>query len=168
VILVHILCLDDCFATTIMPQPTEITQFIFGRPLRDDVTLIVERHVDGGGSYSCGCFGSLRSPDPILVFCQTGNVGVAGGLNAGFRLGLSKAVGPSGRCSRIVSIGICKSRGTGMGICCGCRVLCNSTMPAERTRSGSTRWCAPACAASPLRWPRATPISATSPAPMRN
>jgi len=27
------LCLDDCFATTIMPQPTEITQFIFGRPL---------------------------------------------------------------------------------------------------------------------------------------
>jgi hypothetical protein len=28
------LCLDDCVATTIMPQPTEITQFIFGRPLR--------------------------------------------------------------------------------------------------------------------------------------
>ena len=22
-------CLDDCFATTTMPQPTEITQFIF-------------------------------------------------------------------------------------------------------------------------------------------
>jgi hypothetical protein len=34
VISVHILCLDDCFATTIMPQPTEITQFIFGQPLR--------------------------------------------------------------------------------------------------------------------------------------
>jgi hypothetical protein len=33
VISVHILCLDDCFATTIMPQLTEITQFIFGRPL---------------------------------------------------------------------------------------------------------------------------------------
>jgi hypothetical protein len=33
VILVHILCLDDCFATTIMTQPTEITQFIFGRLL---------------------------------------------------------------------------------------------------------------------------------------
>src|SRR5262249_46855888 len=32
--LVHILCLDDRFATTIMPQPAEITQFIFGRPLR--------------------------------------------------------------------------------------------------------------------------------------
>jgi hypothetical protein len=32
--LVHILCLDDCVATTIMTQPTEITQFIFGRPLR--------------------------------------------------------------------------------------------------------------------------------------
>jgi len=27
------LCLDDCFATTTMPQPTEITQFIFGQPL---------------------------------------------------------------------------------------------------------------------------------------
>src|SRR6202011_6221410 len=34
VISVHILCLDDCFTTTIMPQPTEITQFIFGQPLR--------------------------------------------------------------------------------------------------------------------------------------
>jgi len=34
VILVHILCLDDCLATTIMPQPAEITQFIFGQPLR--------------------------------------------------------------------------------------------------------------------------------------
>src|SRR6516162_4416742 len=30
---VHILCLDDCFATTTMPQLTEITQFIFGQPL---------------------------------------------------------------------------------------------------------------------------------------
>jgi hypothetical protein len=27
------LCLDDYFSTTIMPQPTEITQFIFGQPL---------------------------------------------------------------------------------------------------------------------------------------
>jgi hypothetical protein len=34
VISVHILCLDDCLVTTIMPQPTEITQFIFGQPLR--------------------------------------------------------------------------------------------------------------------------------------
>jgi len=33
VISVYILCLDDCFATTIMPQLTEITQFIFGQPL---------------------------------------------------------------------------------------------------------------------------------------
>jgi hypothetical protein len=33
VISVHILCLDDCFDTTIMTQPTEITQFIFGQPL---------------------------------------------------------------------------------------------------------------------------------------
>src|SRR6516165_4501895 len=33
VILLHILCLDDCFPTTIMPQPAEITQFIFGQPL---------------------------------------------------------------------------------------------------------------------------------------
>src|SRR6516225_3041516 len=31
---VHMLCLDDCFATTTMPQPTKITQFIFGQPLR--------------------------------------------------------------------------------------------------------------------------------------
>jgi hypothetical protein len=35
VISVHILCLDDCLDTTIMPQPTEITQFIFGQPLRE-------------------------------------------------------------------------------------------------------------------------------------
>jgi hypothetical protein len=28
------LCLDDCFATTIITQLTEITQFIFGQPLR--------------------------------------------------------------------------------------------------------------------------------------
>jgi len=34
VISVHMLCLDDCVATTTMPQPTEITQFIFGQPLR--------------------------------------------------------------------------------------------------------------------------------------
>jgi hypothetical protein len=34
VILVHILCLDDCFTTTIMTQLAEITQFIFGQPLR--------------------------------------------------------------------------------------------------------------------------------------
>ena len=27
------LCLDDCFATTILTQLTEITQFIFGQPL---------------------------------------------------------------------------------------------------------------------------------------
>jgi hypothetical protein len=27
------LCLDDCFTTLIMPQPTEITQFIFGQSL---------------------------------------------------------------------------------------------------------------------------------------
>jgi hypothetical protein len=33
VISVHILCLDDCFTTAIMPQPSEITQFIFGQPL---------------------------------------------------------------------------------------------------------------------------------------
>ena len=30
-------CLDDCFATTTMPQPTEITQFIFGQPLREEI-----------------------------------------------------------------------------------------------------------------------------------
>jgi predicted nucleotide-binding protein with TIR-like domain len=30
------LCLDDCYSTTIMPQLTEITQFIFGQPLRAD------------------------------------------------------------------------------------------------------------------------------------
>src|SRR5262249_51089635 len=29
------LCLDDCFATAIITQPTEITQFIFSQPLRD-------------------------------------------------------------------------------------------------------------------------------------
>src|SRR6516162_11380690 len=27
------LCLDVCIVTTTMPQPTEITQFIFGQPL---------------------------------------------------------------------------------------------------------------------------------------
>jgi hypothetical protein len=39
VISVHILCLDDCLDTTIMPQPTEITQFIFGQPLRIDAAI---------------------------------------------------------------------------------------------------------------------------------
>ena len=34
VISVHMMCLDDCYTTTMMPQPTEITQFIFGQPLR--------------------------------------------------------------------------------------------------------------------------------------
>jgi hypothetical protein len=43
VISVHILCLDDCFATTIMPQPTEITQFIFGQPLRALPLFLAER-----------------------------------------------------------------------------------------------------------------------------
>jgi hypothetical protein len=33
VISVHMLCLDDCLATTIITQLTEITQFIFGQPL---------------------------------------------------------------------------------------------------------------------------------------
>jgi hypothetical protein len=33
VISVHILRLDDGYTTTIMPQATEITQFIFGQPL---------------------------------------------------------------------------------------------------------------------------------------
>jgi hypothetical protein len=41
VISVHILCLDDCFTTTNMPQPTEITQFIFGQPLRYKCDLSV-------------------------------------------------------------------------------------------------------------------------------
>src|SRR6516164_4477341 len=31
------LCLDDCVATTTMPQPTEITQFIFGQPISVEV-----------------------------------------------------------------------------------------------------------------------------------
>jgi hypothetical protein len=34
VISVHMLCLDDCLDTNILPQRTEITQFIFGQPLR--------------------------------------------------------------------------------------------------------------------------------------
>jgi hypothetical protein len=34
------LCLDDCFATTTMPQATEITQFIFGQPLRRGAMLL--------------------------------------------------------------------------------------------------------------------------------
>src|SRR6516164_7296976 len=32
------LCLDDCFATTILTQLTEITQFIFGQPLSPEDT----------------------------------------------------------------------------------------------------------------------------------
>jgi hypothetical protein len=42
VISVHILCLDDCFTTTIMPQPSEITQFIFGQPLSSFVIPIIQ------------------------------------------------------------------------------------------------------------------------------
>jgi hypothetical protein len=30
------LYLDDCLATTIMPQPAEITEFIFGQPLKGE------------------------------------------------------------------------------------------------------------------------------------
>jgi hypothetical protein len=41
VISVHILCLDDCFNTTIMSQLTEITQFIFGQPLTGKMPLQV-------------------------------------------------------------------------------------------------------------------------------
>src|SRR6516162_6181741 len=41
---VHMLCLDDCFATTTMPQPTEITQFIFGQPLSAARANRIPRH----------------------------------------------------------------------------------------------------------------------------
>jgi hypothetical protein len=39
----------------------------------DDITLIVEPHIDG-----CASSGSLTSPDPVFVFGQTGNVGCGG------------------------------------------------------------------------------------------
>jgi hypothetical protein len=43
------LCLDDCFATTTMPQPTKITQFIFGQPLNKGPALD-----EGQGDFSAG------------------------------------------------------------------------------------------------------------------
>jgi hypothetical protein len=36
------LCLDDCFATTIITQLTEITQFIFGQPLKEEALKIAK------------------------------------------------------------------------------------------------------------------------------
>src|SRR6516165_3265788 len=51
VILLHILCLDDCFPTTIMPQPAEITQFIFGQPLSPGA----RRRDDAVGGVGAGC-----------------------------------------------------------------------------------------------------------------
>jgi hypothetical protein len=37
------LCLDDCFITTIVPQQSEITQFIFGQPLRPECPVVPNR-----------------------------------------------------------------------------------------------------------------------------
>jgi hypothetical protein len=37
------LCLDDCFDTTIISQPTEITQFIFGQPLSNKPSAEVKK-----------------------------------------------------------------------------------------------------------------------------
>jgi hypothetical protein len=47
VISVHILCLDDCSTTTIMPQPAEMTQFIFGRPFRGHRISAAIAQLDG-------------------------------------------------------------------------------------------------------------------------
>jgi len=62
VISVHMMCLDDCYTTTMMPQPTEITQFIFGQPLRHCRSPSAVRSTSGfnssfarGLSLACRC-----------------------------------------------------------------------------------------------------------------
>src|SRR5258707_5046698 len=64
VISVHILCLDDCFTTTIMPQPSEITQFIFGQPLSRRSGLPDENLVGGGADQHRGRHGYHDSGAP--------------------------------------------------------------------------------------------------------
>jgi outer membrane protein OmpA-like peptidoglycan-associated protein len=61
------LCLDDCFATTIMPQPTEITQFIFGQPLKSGKKVdAVLQHPSGGEGY--GYYKAIDAQDvPVRV-----------------------------------------------------------------------------------------------------
>jgi putative tryptophan/tyrosine transport system substrate-binding protein len=50
VISVHILCSNDCFTTTIMPQLTEITQFIFGQPLSRGADVFVTGGANGASA----------------------------------------------------------------------------------------------------------------------
>ena len=74
---VHILCLNDCFATIIMPQPTEITQFIFGQPLSYTAQLglpraaqtLHRRHVRRTCRFSNERY---RSVFRILLFAEAG------------------------------------------------------------------------------------------------
>ena len=68
------LCLDVCIVTTTMPQPTEITQFIFGQPLsRREIpmadTLEIRRDLTCSGGSSSDL--PLEEPgfEPLVPLC---------------------------------------------------------------------------------------------------
>jgi hypothetical protein len=73
------MCLDDCYTTTMMPQPTEITQFIFGQPLRwydlvpDQIHTVVTDGYGtpaplGAGSVATDTYATAaRAPDGRVV-----------------------------------------------------------------------------------------------------
>src|SRR6516165_12529863 len=70
------LCLDVCIVTTTMPQPTEITQFIFGKPLREaqpktssSVTLPLHPN---GRAQSGACIQSITVSGRIERVADTG------------------------------------------------------------------------------------------------
>src|SRR6516165_7547337 len=70
------LCLDVCIVTTTMPQPTEITQFIFGQPLREaqpktssSVTLPLHPN---GRAQSGACIQSITVSGRIERVADTG------------------------------------------------------------------------------------------------
>src|SRR6266853_7030346 len=93
-----------------------------------NVTLIVECIVD-----SCASFRSLASPNSVFVFDQTGNVGVAGSLDARFRLRLGEAVSTDSRRIRVARLMVWDCGSAGIGICGG-RSLCKSTVCEIRAR----------------------------------
>ena len=90
--------------------------------------MVVEPHVD-----RCSSFGGSTFPDPVFVFAQTGNVGVTGFLNAGFRQGLGKTIRAGGGRSRIVRVGACDCGGSCIGIAEGAAVCAKAPLAPTRT-----------------------------------
>jgi hypothetical protein len=84
VISVHILCLGDYFNTTIVPQPTEITQFIFGQPLsRDAAGVAAKRERLSGRGPLRGFVGTVS--EAVDLIGQYQNAGVQLLINSDYR-----------------------------------------------------------------------------------